>query len=499
MEVKNILIESYGVKYNYNSICLISSAGCNLKCKYCEISRSKDASNYASELQQKIKKAFEDGSYLQNVISTYQKLGQHFENITGINFWGQEPTLTFDSFRTRLEEWFETFPNINYMTFSTNGGTNPLLIYNLITDVDQTVNQDIMIDIQISYDGEWSCREQRMIDPEIIKQNYSHLIEKLNLIKLKHTTVRFIYHGVLNFELIHHLMNNNLVGEYLRDLDYITKWSNDLIFNPKCSVAPTTLALEQPYKASTEDGILFSNFLNLCLRENLKQNFYFANPINTLLRQLIGGINNNTKILLEDKWIQTLFNTIDNIRPPFETNLFDATFCSSYRTELKLMYDGTIVGCQNFLFNTVKEHLNEPNPVNYSVKENLIDKKMFINLTDENTTQEDLDKVFKKFENNETSFLTTYQSILNTILMLADCGQASQDYLYNREKLFKHGIMIAKYNSCFFNHLITTGSIFLEPTRLIRLLCNGALDVAEQWYDANNARVLKNEKEDFCK
>jgi hypothetical protein len=50
---------------------------------------------------------------------------------------------------------------------------------------------------------------------------------------------------------------------------------------------------------------------------------------------------------------------------------------------------------------------------------------MFINLTDKNTTKEDLDKVFKKFENNETSFLATFQSILNTILFLADIGQAS--------------------------------------------------------------------------
>jgi hypothetical protein len=149
------------------------------------------------------------------------------------------------------------------------------------------------------------------------------------------------------------------------------------------------------------------------------------------------------------------------------------------------MYDGTIVGCQNFLFNTIKEHLNEPNPVNYSVKENLIDKHMFINLTDDNTTIEDLNKVFHKFQNNETAFLATYQSILNTILLLADCGQASQDYLYNREKLLKHGIMIAKYNSCFFNHLITTGSVFLEPTRVCRLLCNGVLDIVEKWYYTN--------------
>ncbi len=84
------------------------------------------------------------------------------------------------------------------------------------------------------------------------------------------------------------------------------------------------------------------------------------------------------------------------------------------------------------------------------------------------------------------------------MLFLADCGQISSDYLFNREKLFKHGIMIAKYNSCFFNHLITTGSIFLEPTRVYRLLCNGALDIAEQWYYMNNNNCQKEECSHEC-
>jgi hypothetical protein len=56
--------------------------------------------------------------------------------------------------------------------------------------------------------------------------------------------------------------------------------------------------------------------------------------------------------------------------------------------------------------------------------------------------------------------------------------------------------MITKYNSCFFNHLIATGSAFLEPTRVCRLLCNGALDIAEKWYSNH---ILKNKKEDYCK
>ena len=81
--------------------------------------------------------------------------------------------------------------------------------------------------------------------------------------------------------------------------------------------------------------------------------------------------------------------------------------------------------------------------------------------------------------------------------MLAISGQASPEYLTDREKLLKHGIMIAKYNSCFFNHLITTGTIYLEPIRLCRLLCNGALDIAEkEYFKKRKPHTLMREKED---
>jgi hypothetical protein len=175
---------------------------------------------------------------------TYEKLNQNFEDITCINFWGQEPTLTFDSFRSRLEEWLDTFPNINYIFFSTNGGTDPNILYNLITDLDKTIDHDLKIDIQISYDGIWSCLNQRMIDPEVIKNNHKILVEKINNTILKHTTVRFTWHGVLNFELMYYLLDNNKVEEYLIDLDNIARWSNELSTNPKCSTTPTTLSLE---------------------------------------------------------------------------------------------------------------------------------------------------------------------------------------------------------------------------------------------------------------
>lgn len=474
------MVNYYPIKEQYYSICLVSSAGCNLSCKYCEIAKSKN-NEYSQKLQTKIKAAFEDGSFLRNIVTTYKILHQDFNKITFLNFWGQEPTLTLDSFRTNLQDWFTTFPNINEMFFSTNGGNDPLIIYNFIRDIDATVNHNIELGIQFSYDGEWSCLHERMIDPNLIKNNLAKVIELLNNTKLQHVQVNFCLHAVLNFNLLHHLLEENNIKEYLQDLDNIGFWAKSLIENPKCDVFPITLGLEQPYQASTDDGLAFTTFLEKSLRIDLNYKFHSGNPIRHLLQSLIGRMNYDRKVFNQENeafWTQVLINAFNSR----ETNLqyLEGATCGSYKTELKFMYDGTIVGCQNFLFNTEKEYIKDINPMVRSVKENMIDHNMYINFTNPNLTIEDVDKVFNKFRiYHDISFLTTYQSILNTMILLANAGQASTEYLTNKEKLFKHALMVARFNVCLFNHITTTGSVFLEPIHVCRLLCNGALDIAE--------------------
>jgi hypothetical protein len=90
---------------------------------------------------------------------------------------------------------------------------------------------------------------------------------------------------------------------------------------------------------------MLSQFIDISLRTNFKYKFYFENSINTILRQMVGGINDHTKIFFEDRWIRTLLKTIDGQRDEYGHSLFDGVFCGSYRTELKIMHDGTIAGC----------------------------------------------------------------------------------------------------------------------------------------------------------
>ena len=474
------MIDSYLTTRNFNSICLISSAGCNLNCKYCEISKSKDH-QYANELQNKIKTAFEDGSFLSNIVTSLKILHQNFYDITSFTFWGQEPTLTFDSFRTNLKDWFEVFPNVNNIFFSTNGGTNPTIIYNLIKDIDAIIDHEIEIAIQYSYDGEWSCREERLINPELVKNNQKKLVSLLNMTLLNHVQIRFCWHGVVSFNLMYHLLETNGIEDYLKELDNTVFESAKTVSNPNCKTYPITLGLEQPYQASTDDGLVLRDFLEKGLRIELYYKFHFANPMRMFLVTLMGRANFEDKVFDDDKWTQILIDIFNSTE--LNTVSIKGNACGTYKTELKFMYDGTLIGCQNFLFSTSKEHLIDSSPMFKTVKENAIDHHLFINLTDPNLTIEDADKVFNRFQIlHQASFVTEYQSLLNTIILLATAGQASSEYLTNKEKLFIHAFMIIRFNSCFFNHMVTTGTTFLEPINLCRALCNGALDIAEKEY-----------------
>ena len=79
------MVDFYPIKNKYDSLCLVSSANCNLSCKYCEIAKSKKY-GYAHDLQQKIKTAFEDGSFLENTLHSYKVLRQDTSKVTFLNF-----------------------------------------------------------------------------------------------------------------------------------------------------------------------------------------------------------------------------------------------------------------------------------------------------------------------------------------------------------------------------------------------------------------------------
>ena len=106
-------------------------------------------------------KALEDGSFLENIKNSMIKLEIPFSQITRLELWGQEPTLTLHLWTKHIEDWIDTFPNWRYLMFSTNGMEYPERIVELIKRIDAYTNNTVKLDLQISYDGEESTNELR--------------------------------------------------------------------------------------------------------------------------------------------------------------------------------------------------------------------------------------------------------------------------------------------------------------------------------------------------
>ena len=48
--------------------------------------------------------------------------------------------------------------------------------------------------------------------------------------------------------------------------------------------------------------------------------------------------------------------------------------------------------------------------------------------------------------------------------------------IYDKDKLIRHSYLMADKNSCWFNNLKSTGSLYAALPGVYRLMCNGALD-----------------------
>ena len=138
------------------------------------------------------------------------------------------------------------------------------------------------------------------------------------------------------------------------------------------------------------------------------------------------------------------------------------------------MYDGTLLGCQNQIFDTNINFINTNDKFLYSIKKDQVIHNRILNPI--NASEEDLQLLFYTHDIlRKYNFKILYNNILNLMYILAKCNQIDNNYLYNENELLIFAFYIAKYNNCFYNALIKTGNSFFKNCGIIRFLCNGAL------------------------
>ena len=469
---------------NMCCITVISSCGCNLKCEYCLLNKS--VNEKSPEMQINTMKALEDGSFLENIKNSMIKLEIPFSQITRLELWGQEPTLTLHLWTKHIEDWIDTFPNWRYLMFSTNGMEYPERIVELIKRIDAYTNNTVKLDLQISYDGEESTNELRGANDQKIFDNISYIINELNFIKLNHVDVNMYLHGVLSVALLRKLDSPDKILDYY---NIMGKYGDDLfkqIINPaiKFRRAPD-INLETPVQASTEEGLLLGNFVrnSLSLPESAFYNYHASLIRKALFIQPTGILDIVTPFGVKsyNEFIErVLSNECDFVKMIDDLQGFP--YCGTNSGSLHFKYDGTITTCQSMIFDNEYDYVKGQNDFELTVKKSLIEKKFFLNpLT---ASMEECQKFLYRFSALKFStYPFLLEQIMNMMFWMSKAHQIDSRYAHDPILLFKHALIITTYNCCVYNNRIKTGSMFVRWDGYVRFMCNGFVDEVEAEID----------------
>lgn len=484
-----------GKKYNrISALTLISSCACNLNCAYCMMAKNPNNKLFSSQLQEKTIQALKDGTFLENTKKVIQKLGATTPSeITHLEFWGQEPTLTLELFSEKIKDWLAVYPNICEYSFSTNGVANIDKIVEFIKVVNDTSKLKAQIQFQMSWDGDFSTESLRNLNKDVVLNNFKLLITELNKLILNNCTVSMTIHGVITRQLIEHLDSVEKVQNFY--LSSCQRIHDIAILNANKSVhihENFDLGWENPMPASQDDGIQFCNFFKRGLTLNKEQFFSNEYPPTQLIK-FVKHVPSNLKVSNikdADKIILDLLNKTNQNFSQQLDQMSRQIGCGPFVGVLKIMYDGTLLICQNFMFDRFWNQNDELAPdVNTQIRQNLNKFKFFINPLDDSYTDKDFENMFGRFEElKTTSFLYTYYQVLILMYYLALSKQIDISYSIDYNKLIRHAFIITYLQQCPYNNIIMTGSLFNRDSGLIRWYCNGILDEIEKMEILNGCK-----------
>ena len=379
-----------------------------------------------------------------------------------------EPTLSLPYFNEHFEDWIKTFPNLKTIEYSTNGMGNVESVIELAKLIDQYVDQEIWYKVQFSYDGIYSTNNIRHANDKIIKQSITKFMDYLNSTgSFKHMKIELSFHGVTSFEMIKMLDTPDKIHDYFKEVDEFAYTFVDYNTNPDVYVfKKVSMNIESPYDGSAVDGINLANFIRMCQAVNWSDmrtpdpETYGLDTIGivAMVREAIcssirrDGGPGETYMDYKD----VLADVLDDPEHiPFV--LQNMNYCGNNRSELKIMWDGTLVNCQNHMFEIDPENLTNDGTVSTQAKIERARTKYFLNpLT---ATDEEIDKNLYLFRKcNQNGFLFTYNEVLNLMYLLAKSHQIDHSYLYDKDKTMRHAFILTMIFACSYNNIIKTGS-----------------------------------------
>lgn len=249
--------------------------------------------------------------------------------------------MSLPEFTAHAEDWLKLFPNLKSIMFSTNGMTNPNIVYEYVKKINSLVTSPFSLKIQYSYDGEWSTRSLRGADPDVIKNNLKTLLKRCVESDFNNVDFMFSIHGVFGKTLFNHLRGHeDLIYDYNEDMIKFGEECEQIIYGHKNMRVGVGVAGELPYDGGVEDGKEMAKLFKHFFESPKFRKVRFSPFIDLAHYYLQGG---GPRYDSHEKLPFILNEVVDNKKR--RQNWQQGLYCGASYKNLKIIYDGTVLGC----------------------------------------------------------------------------------------------------------------------------------------------------------
>ena len=428
---------------------------CNLNCRYCQIDKNPILKRIDDALEESFK-----GDYYFNRIRAYFP---RKDQLKEIQTWGGEPFMRMDRIYPLMHKIIEYYPYFEHMYSSTNFSYDTWLdqFIGLMQCFADYPDRKFIYTLQLSVDGPEYINDRNRGKGVTAKcvANFDKLIEVIKAGKFpSNVTLDACIKGTWDNECIRDLNDKQKLIEFFKFYEdtYIAKIRELNMPNIMMGTSIPNTAMPSP--VTKKDGKIFAELVAKC-REIERENA-----------------------------LHKIFKYYTCITP-FSNGACDK--CYSYRfcggicgtgtTLVGFLPDNMVSTCHEGFVQLVEQYKKLANDANHEIKTIVFDR--FI---DEQAVPMCVnDDQYQLHEDKMESFLqldTTHRLVTDTALIMALAldGQIDSIYLDEKEALRAARYILAATAFCIKDNYNITGSYFMQPVGMFKLLLNGALPYLTQ-------------------
>lgn len=435
-----------------NTMILYTTATCNLNCVYCFIDKNsalKTIDNYLDDSYYKTPDYYIDFSK-----EIFEK-----DKLTEMQFWGGEPFLALRRAYYTVEECIKYYPNLSAFMASTNFAHDTFFeeFYGFLDILKKYPDRKFTFRLQLSCDGPKYINDVNRgegVTDKIIT-HFEKLIQELQNSITDNITIKFSFKPTLDSNTIEKLQSKEKVIEYFsffeNFMDVFKKYNKkkNLIFNLPI---PNTAC---PSPHTKQDGLNFANYCRLC-RE------------------------------IEKEKVMRYYRSITSFKPRYNYKQSSCSgYCGNGYKSLGLLPNRKISCCHNGFVDLISDYKKRVMEDSTHMENVVIEKELFkgkrntlifdFDSKDFTIHQEKVGELQRnKFENAKIANMTTL------IRLLAMHKQIDEKYADSTEAYNGARFLCSATSYCVRDNLGVTGSLYLYPVGLIKLLLNGAREYIEE-------------------